>query len=110
VAVLGEDGEVLSLGRETRYANRAQRKALAVRDRGCVVPGCGVPVSHSDAHHVDFYDHGGHTDCDNLCLLCRHHHRRVHAGHLVIEMINGTPRVRLSDGRPLIGRLQTTAA
>jgi hypothetical protein len=109
VAVLGDAGEILSLGRETRYANRSQRRALAARDRGCVVPGCGAPIDHTDAHHINYYEHGGHTDCHNLCLLCRHHHRRVHDGHLLIEMIDGKPHVTLSNGMPLTTRLQPVA-
>ena len=42
-AVLGTDSEVLDLGRAQRDFNRAQRRATALRDRGCVAPGCDQP-------------------------------------------------------------------
>jgi len=51
-AVLGGEGEVLDLGRETRLATTAQRRALALRDRGCVFPGCTRPSNWCQAHHI----------------------------------------------------------
>jgi hypothetical protein len=84
-------GEVLMLGREERYANREIRRALAARDRGCAAPGCSAPVSHCDAHHVTWWEHEGVTNVDAMALLCRHHHRMVHAGSLEIMMVNGLP-------------------
>jgi hypothetical protein len=71
-------GVPLGLGRTARYATPAQRRALIVRDGGCVFPGCDAPASWCDAHHVDHWDHGGNTDLDNLALLCRHHHGVTH--------------------------------
>ncbi len=82
---------VLHLGREERYANRAIRRALAARDRGCAVPGCDRPPSHCDAHHVVFWDHLGGTDIDNMVLLCRHHHNAIHSGALSVLMVDGMP-------------------
>jgi hypothetical protein len=67
-------GVPLGLGRTARYATPAQRRALIVRDGGCVFPGCDAPASWCDAHHVDHWEHDGRTDLDNLALLCRHHH------------------------------------
>jgi hypothetical protein len=52
-----------------------------VRDGGCVHPGCQRTAAFCDAHHVRHWAHGGPTDLDNLVLLCRHHHRTLHAGH-----------------------------
>lgn len=98
-------GEVLMLGREQRYANRAIRRALAARDRGCAAPGCSAPVSHCDAHHVTWWEHDGVSNVDAMVLLCRHHHRMVHAGSLEIMMVNGLPVFldrygnELTDGR-----------
>jgi len=84
-------GEVLMLGREVRYANRAIRRALAVRDRGCAAPGCSAPVNQCDAHHVTWWEYEGVSNVDAMALLCRHHHRMVHAGTLEIMMVNGLP-------------------
>ena len=71
-------GVPLDLGREHRYANRAQRRALARRDGGCTFPGCDAPTTRCDAHHIIDWDHGGPTDLPNLALLCRHHHDITH--------------------------------
>ena len=94
-------GAVLHLGREQRYANREQRRALARRDRGCAVPGCDRPPWMCDAHHVIFWDNLGATDIDNLVLLCRHHHRMIHANQLTVEMVDGVPRFHDPFGRLL---------
>jgi len=51
-AVLGSGGEVLDLGRETRLATTPQRRALGLRDRGCVFPGCTRPNNWCQAHHI----------------------------------------------------------
>jgi hypothetical protein len=71
-------GVPLAMGRTIRTANRAQRQALALRDGGCIFPGCGAPVRWCDAHHLIEWDRGGATDTDNLALLCRRHHGIVH--------------------------------
>jgi len=71
-------GVPLDMGRKIRYANRAQRRALAVRDGGCVWLGCDMPVGWTDAHHITPWEHGGPTDLANLALLCRHHHGVTH--------------------------------
>ncbi len=71
-------GVPFDLGQTVRLATPAQRRALAIRDGGCVFPGCDAPVSWCDAHHVDWYEHGGPTDIANLALLCRRHHGITH--------------------------------
>jgi hypothetical protein len=53
----------------------AQRRFLRLRDRTCRHPGCGQPAGRTDTDHVVPYDDGGRTSCDNLCCLCRSHHR-----------------------------------
>ena len=69
---------VLDLGRRTPVVSPAQRRALAVRDGGCVEPGCNAPPEWCDAHHTDHWEWGGPTDLDNLELRCRPHHRKEH--------------------------------
>jgi hypothetical protein len=76
----GAPSQPLEVGRTTRVVQPAQRHALAVRDRGCVFPGCDRPLSWCDAHHLWHWVDGGPTDLDNLALLCRAHHRTVHEG------------------------------
>jgi hypothetical protein len=67
----------LALGRSTRLATPAQRRALAVRDRGCIIPGCGVPAEICQVHHLTDWADGGTTDLDTMTLLCWTHHRQV---------------------------------
>ena len=71
-------GHPIACRRDERHATPAQRRALAVRDNGCVFPGCDRPPNHCDAHHIDHHAHGGPTDTTNLALLCRHHHGIIH--------------------------------
>ena len=42
----------LAVGRTSRTATPAQRKALAARDGGCIIPGCQIPAENCQAHHV----------------------------------------------------------
>jgi hypothetical protein len=79
-ALGGAATQPLEVGRATRVVSPAQRTALAVRDGGCVVPGCDRPPAWCEAHHLRHWLHGGATDLGNLVLLCRAHHRAVHEG------------------------------
>jgi hypothetical protein len=74
----GAPRQPLDLGRSTRVVQPAQRAALAVRDSGCVFPGCARPLSWCEAHHLRHWLDGGPTNLANLALVCRAHHRTVH--------------------------------
>jgi hypothetical protein len=87
----GAPSQPLDLGRATRVVQPAQRCALAVRDGGCVFPGCSRPLAWCEAHHLRHWLHGGPTDLANLALLCRTHHHAVHE--------EGWRLVRGPDGR-----------
>lgn len=76
--VLDGESAPLDVGREHRLVTVALRKALEARDRGCAFPGCGRPVSWTDAHHCVPWSEGGVTAIDNCVLLCRMHHVTVH--------------------------------
>ncbi|PZU47160.1 MAG: HNH endonuclease [Arsenicicoccus sp.] len=77
-AVLGERGEILDLGRARRLVTPGQRRVLAHRDDGCTFPGCSVPATWCDAHHVVHWARGGRSDIANYALLCPRHHTWVH--------------------------------
>jgi len=68
----------LNLGRTSRVANRAQRRALAGLYSTCAVPGCSVHYDRCRLHHVIFWRNGGLTDLANLLPICQHHHTRLH--------------------------------
>ena len=78
--VMRGDSEVLDLGRSTRLVSPALRKALVLRDRGCVFPGCERPAEWCDAHHLVWWEHQGPTNEENCALLCRRHHVLCHEG------------------------------
>jgi hypothetical protein len=94
--VRGRDGEVLFMGRASREPNRAQRRALAARDGGCIFPGCSQRI-WVDAHHIHEWEKGGRTDIDNLALLCRFHHNAVHHRGFRVE---AAPRQRFRFFNP----------
>jgi hypothetical protein len=75
-------GNPLDVGREQRLFNRAQRRALGIRDGGCMWPGCDAPPSWTEAHHLQQWSRDrGKTDLNNGILLCRHHHLLLHNNH-----------------------------
>jgi hypothetical protein len=81
----------LDVGRASRVATTGQLKALRVRDGGCVHPGCARTAAYCDAHHVRHWADGGATSLDNMVLLCRHHHRTLHASEWSISPDPGQP-------------------
>ncbi len=91
--LLDERGVPVDVGRASRLAPPALRKALAVRDGGCLVPGCTVPAAGCDAHHVVPWSRGGSTDLTNMILLCGRHHQQVHADIWQVEFHDGVPWV-----------------
>ncbi len=92
--LLGSDSTVIDVGRARRVISGPQRKALKVRDGGCVVPGCDRPASWTEGHHLVHWIHNGPGDLANLVLLCYRHHWMVHEG--------GCQLVRTDDGRMLM--------
>ncbi|HEX2159138.1 MAG TPA: HNH endonuclease signature motif containing protein [Actinomycetes bacterium] len=66
-------------GRTTRVVAPAQPSALAIRDRGWVVPGCSR-LGWCHAHHRWHWRDGSPTDLTNLIRVCRAHHRAIHEG------------------------------
>lgn len=62
---LAANGQVVGIGTTERCFNRAQRRALAARDGGCIIPGCGTPAWATEVHHVVPWWHGGATHTDN---------------------------------------------
>jgi len=78
--IMGASSELLDLGRSRRLVTGALRRALEIRDRGCVWPGCDRPAAWCDVHHLVPWEHGGPTNVENCCLLCRRHHVLCHEG------------------------------
>ncbi len=83
--VLHAPGE-LNLGRTTRLANRAQRRALRGLYRHCAIPGCTVAYDRCKLHHIIWWRNQGRTDLDNLLPVCSIHHTKIHNDGWVIEL------------------------
>jgi hypothetical protein len=103
--VMNGRSEPLDVGRRTAVVPPAMRRAVIVRDRHCRFPGCDRPHTWCDAHHVKHWADGGATAVNNLVLLCRRHHRKVHErGGFRLEMSDGLATFRRPDGSVLEGR------
>jgi hypothetical protein len=87
----------------------AQRRWVRARDQRCRHPGCRNKVGRTDLDHVLSSAEGGVTDCDNLCCLCRRHHRlKTHAsgwsfcldadGALLVTTPSGVTRISRPPG------------
>jgi hypothetical protein len=86
----------LNLGRTVRLATPAQRRALAIRDKGCSIPGCDIPPTTCQVHHITAWETGGTTDLHNLALLCWAHHRQVDLGRWDLHPATDTEPVTLT--------------
>jgi len=97
--VLGTTGEPLDVGRAHRLVTTALRRAVTIRDKGCVWPGCDRPPEWCDAHHILPWSQGGTTCLANLALACDRHHRAIHAdtGYRM-RLINGIVHVIAPGG------------
>ena len=50
--VMGGNSQPLDLGRRKRFFTKAQKRAIAARDRGCANPGCSMPAHRTEVHHI----------------------------------------------------------
>ncbi|WP_068574828.1 HNH endonuclease signature motif containing protein [Tsukamurella pseudospumae] len=77
VLVLDLANRPLFLGREKRLATPDQRIALYGSEKGCTAPGCDVPATRCQVHHITEWADGGATDITMLTLACDKHHGKV---------------------------------
>jgi hypothetical protein len=100
--VFGPEGQLLDLGRNQRLFPPHIRRALDVRDRGCVFAGCDAPTWWCDAHHVLHWIDGGETSVENGALLCERHHTKVHHGFRIELHPYGRWRTYRPDGTEIL--------
>ena len=67
--VLGGKSQSLDLGHGRRFFSMPQRRAMVIRDGGCVGPSCDAPPSWCDGAHIRPAGYGA-TSLDNGVLLC----------------------------------------
>jgi len=81
------DGNVLNVGRRSRKASAALRRAARERDRySCRFPGC--ESRRVDLHHILFWANGGETNLANIICLCKRHHRLIHDKSIIIATLS----------------------
>jgi len=90
----------IAVGRTARIATPAQRRALAIRDGGCIIPGCSIPAESCQTHHVVDWAEGGSTELANLALLCWAHHRQVDLRMWAITPATGDALSEPEPGSP----------
>ena len=91
IATHDATGNLLNLGRSSRFPNLAQKRAVKIRDKHCVFPGCDTPAHRCLIHHIDYWTEGGSTDLCNLALICRFHHYLIHDQHWKLAQAPPTP-------------------
>jgi hypothetical protein len=93
-------GEAIELGRALRLPNAPLRRKLELEQQGgCAWDGCDRPVAWAEAHHIVHWADGGSTNADNLILLCRFHHGRVHTPGWSVEKTGpGTAVITRHEG------------
>ncbi|MGB4779661.1 DUF222 domain-containing protein [Microbacterium sp.] len=89
-----QGGRVVSLVTKDRVFNHQQRKVIAARDGTCVIPGCRVPASWCEIHHVVEHSRGGPTSTDNGVALCWFHHHTIDTGVWQVRTRDGVPEIR----------------
>jgi hypothetical protein len=89
----GQD-QIIALHSLQRVFTPHQRRAIAARDGGCIIPGCRVPAHWCEVHHVQEHARGGPTHTGNGVTLCWHHHRTLDTSGWHIRMNHGIPEVR----------------
>ena len=96
--VVNAAGVVLDHGHGRRMATIEQRRALRAMYRSCGFPDCTVRFGDCEVHHViEWVQHRGPTNLDNLLPLCNQHHHLVHEGGWHLELF---PDRRLIVRRP----------
>ena len=98
--VMNADGGIVELGSAQRCFTPQQRRVIAVRDGGCVIPGCGIPAAWCEIHHVREHAAGGQTHPDNGVLLCWFHHRTLETSGWRIRMKHCAPQVKAPPWMP----------
>jgi hypothetical protein len=72
-------------GREPRFPDAELRRWIQLRDQTCTFGGCGAPGHRCDIDHTVPHAQGGVTQEQNLCCVCRRHHRLRHEGGWNVE-------------------------
>jgi Domain of unknown function (DUF222)/HNH endonuclease len=94
----------LDVGRPTETIPPHLRRAIVARDQHCGFPGCQVPASRCQVHHLIPRSQGGPTSLDNCWLGCDFHHLiAIHQwGWRVTLNPDGTTTAVSPDGKRVL--------
>ncbi len=92
--VLFDRGRIVGISILDRIFSAAQRRAIVLRDKECLIPGCHTPAEWCEIHHVEEASRGGPTSTGNGVPLCWWHHRGIDDGPWEIRMVDGLPQIR----------------
>ncbi|GAA3773810.1 HNH endonuclease signature motif containing protein [Microbacterium kribbense] len=87
-------GRILDIQVQDRIFTPQQRRAIATRDGGCVIPGCRIKAVCCEIHHAQEWAEGGPTSTDNGVTLCWFHHRTLGSSGWEVRIRDGVPEVR----------------
>ena len=83
--LIERDGVPLASGREKPAVPPDMKFRVRNRDGICRYPGCAIPATRCEAHHIHHWFDGGPTKDWNILSLCSHHHDRHHDGEFEIH-------------------------
>ena len=93
-----KDGEAVGMSTKASVITGRLRRLVLARDRCCQFPGCGRRAG-VDVHHLQHRGHKGTNALDNLTVLCRFHHHRMHEGNWTVERRDDHLVFTAPDGR-----------
>ena len=85
-AIITDKGEPVNIGQKARIWPAAMARAIRVRDKTCVWPGC-TQSRYLQIHHIIHWADGGETSIENGACVCSHHHQLLHEGGYRIEHV-----------------------
>ncbi len=95
-----KNGKIKELGTPHRIFNANQRRVIAVRDGGCVIPGCSIPSTWCEIHHLLPHSEGGPTHVENGVMLCWYHHRSLEETGWELRVKEGQVQTRAPSWHP----------
>ncbi|PQZ53040.1 MULTISPECIES: HNH endonuclease signature motif containing protein, partial [unclassified Microbacterium] len=72
-------GRIIGISTTDRIFTTHQRRAITLRDKECLIPGCHVPATWCEIHHVHEHADGGPTHTDNGATRKSYHSVMPHS-------------------------------
>ncbi|GAA4163248.1 hypothetical protein GCM10022286_23440 [Gryllotalpicola daejeonensis] len=116
--LLDQTGQAIDATKAERTFSARQRRAMAIRDGGCLMPACTMPPEATEAHHINpWSEHPDNqkTETRDGVLLCKADHLNLHnhggriqrRGSTYWLIWPGQEPIRLQPKHALIAQLRT---